>query len=242
MPINQIITKTFTLTTPSIALVQGEKLEFRLKLNSTTTSNFTASLNAGSLIVSALSAATGYATTQCPYLSSTYINTGSNSNEIVFTQGLSSLYGGGYIFAPNPPSGSVSSLYSTYGDIDYPLTVKPCDIVLINISDGTYLEARVIDVYTDTNGLLRLVLDQALSQFVKDDLVGYNGHTFIKILFLSRIEDETSTYITYTKRPGQTSYGFLIPSDISPEILKNIDSITSGVKQKLLADQQGFTQ
>jgi hypothetical protein len=234
-------THTFTVTTSSIALVQGESLQFRLKLSGSNTANFTASISEGSLIVSSLAPATGYTSTNCPFLSTTYINTGSNNNEIVFTQGLSSLYGGDYIFKPNPPSGSISGLYATYGDIDYPFVVNTNDIVLIYLSDGTYLETRVVSAYIGADGLLRLTLDQALSQFVKDDLVG-NGHTFLKILLLTRIEDETSAYITYTKRPGQTSYGFLIPSDISPEILKNIDSITSGVKQKLLADQQGFTQ
>jgi hypothetical protein len=53
------------------------------------------------------------------------------------------------------------------------------------------------------------------------------------------VEDETSTYLTFRKREGSTSYGLLIPQNLAPDILDNIDTITKEVKQKLLADQQG---
>lgn len=236
------ITHTFTVATSSISLLQGETIQFRLKISGSNTTNFTASLSQGNVVVSSLAAATGYASTNCPYLSQTYINTGSNNNEIVFSQGISNFYGGDYIFSPNPLSGSVNSLYTTYGDVDYPFIVNPYDIVLIYLSDGTYLESRVLNIYKNNNdNLIRLTLDQTLSQFVKDDLVG-NGHTFLRFIVLSRIEDETNAHIVYSKRPGQTSYGFIIPNNISPEILNNIDTITKEVKQKLLADQQGLTQ
>jgi len=44
--------------------------------------------------------------------------------------------------------------------------------------------------------------------------------------------------LTFNKRPGNTSYGFVIPSNINPTVLANIDTITSQVKQKLLINQQ----
>ena len=37
----------------------------------------------------------------------------------------------GYIFTPNPLSGSLNPLYSIYGDVDYPFTIKPYDIILL---------------------------------------------------------------------------------------------------------------
>jgi hypothetical protein len=232
---------TFTINQPSVALNEGEVLTFRLKISGSTSNNFTASIAQGSLTVSSLAASTGYATVNCPYLSSTYINTGSNSNEIIFSSGLSSVYNGGYTFVPNPLSGSASSsLYSTYGDVDYPFVVNPYDILLLYLSDNTYVEYRILNVYTDSNNLVRLVIDGQLSQFIKDDLVG-NGHSFTRFLLLARIPDETNAYIIYTKRPGQTSYGFVIPQNLATDVLANIDTITKEVKQKLLADQQGTT-
>jgi hypothetical protein len=231
---------TFTINQPSVVLNNGDKLIFRFFISSSSSANFTASLSTGNLLISSLAPQTGYATVACPVLSSTYINTGSNANEIVFTSGLSSLYNSGYTFVPNPEGFPSSSLYPIYGDVDYPFVAKIYDIVLIYLSDGTYVEYRVINAYTDSNNLVRLTLDTPLSQFAKDDLVG-NGHWFRRFLLLSRIEDETNAYIIYQKRPGQTSYGFIIPQNIAPDILENIDTITKEVKQKLLAYQQGQT-
>jgi len=233
---------TFTINQPSVALTQGDILTFRLLISGSTSSDFTASIAPGNLTVSSLAVATGYATVNCPYLSSTYINTGSNSNEIIFSSGLSSVYNGDYTFVPNPLSGSYSSsLYPIYGDVDYPFIVSPYDVLLLYLSDGTNIEYRILNVYTDsTTNLIHLTLDGQLSQFVKDDLVG-NGHSFTRFLLLARIPDETNAYVIYAKRPGQTSYGFIIPQNLATDVLANLDTITKEVKQKLLADQQGVT-
>jgi DNA repair exonuclease SbcCD ATPase subunit len=52
---------------------------------------------------------------------------------------------------------------------------------------------------------------------------------------------ETNILLKYTKRPGQTSYGFAIPQKIAPDVLANIDTITKEVKQKLLAEQSALS-
>jgi hypothetical protein len=235
------VTQTFNINIPSVSLGLGEKLIFKLQYISSDTPNFTASLEAGNLKVSSLSAGTGYATTTCPYLDNTSIL--ANSNEIVFSSGVSSFYNdGGYIFTPNPLSGSISPLYDTYGDIDYPFVIKPYDIILIYLSDGTYIESRILQVIKDNDinsGNLTLVLDTTLSKFVKEDLTntGSPAHQYKRILLLSRKEDETNAFIVYSKRPGQTSYGFVIPQNLAPDVLANIDTITKEVKQKLITDQ-----
>jgi hypothetical protein len=63
----------------------------------------------------------------------------------------------------------------------------------------------------------------------------------LEALFLANIQDETNTMLSFKKRTGQTSYGFLIPEDLAPDVLENIDTITKEVKQKLLQDQSGIT-
>lgn len=229
------INTTFNINVPSVNLNAGDKIILKFKLVSNTTNNFTASLpEQGSLKISSLASGTGYATTTCPYLDVAAISAA--NNEIVFNIGVSSFYdNGNYIFVPNPSSGIPSNIYDVYGDVDYPFLVKPYDLVLIYLSDGTYIESRIISTYKNA-GKLHLVLDTTLSQFVKDDLSN-TGHIYKRILFLTRIEDETNAYIVYTKRPGQTSYGFVIPQNLAPDVLANIDVITKEVKQKLLADQ-----
>ena len=162
--------------------------------------------------------------------------TGSNTNEIVLSAGVSSLYGGSYIFVPNPLTGSLNSLYSgsaEYGDVDYPFTSKQYDIVLVYLSDGTYIESRVINSYL-LNSKLHLTLDTDLSPTLKTNLI---NKTYTRFLLLSKQPDETNTILTFIKRTGKTSYGFLIPTDISSTVLSNIDVITKEVKQKLLNDQ-----
>ena len=226
-------THTFNINKTAEPLVQGDKLTFKLILSGSSSSNFTASISQGNLTIGSVAASTGYATTNCPYLDSASISTGSNSNEIIFSSGVSSFYGGGYLFTPNPLSGSVNSLYDTYGDVDYPFEAKLYDIVLLYLSDGTYIEYRVLDINNDSN-LLRLTLDQTLSQTIKDELA---LNKFKRFLLLSRKEDESNAYIVYQKRPGKTSYGFIIPNNLAPDVLANIDTITKEVKQKLINEQ-----
>jgi hypothetical protein len=224
---------TFEINKTAEPLVKGDKLTFRLILSGSSTSNFTASIETGNLTIGSVAASTGYATTNCPYLDSASIATGSNNNEIIFSSGVSSFYGGGYIFTPNPLSGSINSLYDTYGDVDYPFEAKLYDIVILYLSDGTYIEYRVLDVNNDSN-LLRITLDQTLSQTIKDELA---LNKFKRFLLLSRREDESNAYIVYQKRPGKTSYGFMIPNNLAPDVLANIDTITKEVKQKLINEQ-----
>jgi cold shock CspA family protein len=237
-----ITSTTFNLNIPSTPLSTGEKLIFKLKLDGIQGSingNFTASLGEGSLTVSSLAATTGYNTAIRSYFNSASIALSSNTDEVILSSNLSSFYGGTYIFVPNPLTGSQNTLYSGtvgYGDVDYPFVSSPSDILLIYLSDGTYVESRILRAYldTDTPPKLHLKLDTQLSSTVKSDLA---NQTYTRFLLLSRRPDETNTILSFTKRDGKTSYGFLIPEDIDQDVLANIDTITKEVKQKLLNDQ-----
>jgi hypothetical protein len=229
----KITNTTFNINIPSINLEDGEIISFKLQCENTSVTNFTASIAQGSLKVSSLAASTGYATTNIPFFNAASIATGSNSNEIILSSGVSGFYGGDYIFSPNPLSGSINTLYDEYGDVDYPFTINPNDIALIYLSDGTYIETRILNVYKQS-GLIRLSLDISLSNTLKSELA---HQTYRRFLILSRRVDETNVILSFTKRDGKTSYGFLIPENLSPEVLSNIDTITREVKQKLLNDQ-----
>ena len=226
-------TTTFNINIPSTSLNVGEKLIFKFQMEGNTTSSFTASLGTGDLKVSSLAASLGYASTPYSYFNSASIATGSNSSEIIFSPGVSGFHGGNYVFVPNPLSGSVSTLYDEYGDVDYNFVINPFDIILIYLSDNTFVEARVLNVYSQS-GLLHVGLNIELSSTLKSELV---NQTYTRFLVLSRRQDETNVILSFTKRNGKTSYGFLIPENISPTVLANIDTITKEVKQKLLNDQ-----
>ena len=69
----------------------------------------------------------------------------------------------------------------------------------------------------------------------------YTNNTISKLVLLSKLPDETNINLIFDKEDGQTSYGFAIPDNLSPDVLKNIDIITRQVKQKLLSNQSGIT-
>jgi hypothetical protein len=78
------------------------------------------------------------------------------TSSITFTQELSSFYNGGYIFSPNPTSGSRSSLYEgIYGDVDYTFDPKENDMVILYLSDNSILEYTIngVSVNPSTNKL-----------------------------------------------------------------------------------------
>jgi hypothetical protein len=235
-------TKTFNID-QTVALEANDYLTFKFVLKSSTTSNFTASLSEGNLDISSTAASTGYTSTNCNYFHSASISSSivsGSTKTIVFSPGLSVFHDNNYQFAPSPLTGSqTSSLYTTYGDVDYPFAIKPFDIILTYLSDNTYVESRVIKVNKpNADNLVHVVLDTELSSLYRNNLM---SGSYQRFLVLKRVEDETSAYLTFKKRDGKTSYGFTIPENLATNVLDNIDTITRQVKQKLLADQQGVT-
>jgi hypothetical protein len=207
----------------------ADKLTFQLKLRGISNSNYTASLNTGNLSVGSLALSTGYSSINCPFIS------GSTSDSITFTTTLSSFYNRGYIFTPNPASGSRSSLYGDYGDVDYTFDPKENDMVILYLSDNSILEYTISRVSVDpSTNKLSLYLNADLSTTARNNL---NSGTYKRFLLLSRQKDETNVILNFIKRDGKSSNGFLIPENISQTVLNNIDTITKEVKQKILGDQ-----
>jgi len=225
-------TETLSINT-NVNLEPGESLVFKLQCNSATSNNFTASLGVGSLSIATVISILGYGTTASPFFSGSGYN---GNNKIVLSSGVTNFYGSQYTFLPNPSGITENSLYAgnvNYGDVDGNFQIKPFDIVLLYLSNNTYIEAKILEVSTGS-GYLTLTLDTELSELAKNDLA---NETYIRLLILSRKPDETNVILNFAKRNGKTSYGFLIPENLDKEILNNIDVITREVKQKLINDQ-----
>jgi hypothetical protein len=243
-------TATFSIDNSSINANQGDKISVRFSQITSSTADYTASFNnSGLLTVSSLSVSTGYASTTClpdGYFESSSLAisasiTGSN-DEIIFSQGVSSFYGSNYLFVPNPLTGSQNSLFDEYGFVDYIFQINPYDIIVVGLSDGTYVESRILSVNPpdSVDPLLRIKLDSPLPALLRTDLANSGGGLYRYFLILSRRQDETSAHLTFKKREGKTSYGFIIPNDISPDVLAKIDIITKEVKQKLINEQSAI--
>lgn len=233
-------TKNFSIDIPSINLNEGQKVVFKFRLTGSSTNDFTSSISNDSLTINSLSVSTGYSTTSCPYFNSASISSSvaaGDKNTITFNRGISNFYNRNYIFTPNPLSGSQNSLYNLYGDVDYPFTTKPYDIIITYLSDNTYVESRILSS-SYSGSLLQLKIDTPLSNLYISNL---ESGSFQKFLILTRQQDETSAYLTFKKREGSTSYGFIIPQNIAPDVLANIDTITKEVKLKIMSDQSAVT-
>jgi len=242
-----IITKTVSINKPQsdpITLTKNDilTLEFSQSYISVIGggSVYTASITQGSLEISSLATTTGYSFTSYPYFNSSSLSAsiavGSGSNIITFTSAISNFNNAGYQFVPNPLSGSVSSLYSisaSYGDVDYQFNINPYDMVVAQLSDNSYVESRILSS-SISSSLLQVYLDSDMSSLFKTNIM---SGSYQRFLLLKKVEDETNVHLSFTKRTGKTSYGFLIPEDINQSILNNIDTITKEAKQKLLNDQ-----
>jgi hypothetical protein len=236
------VNHNFYINSNSISLTQGEELIFKFKISGSSSANFTASLSSeGSLSIRSNTIATGYAyatVTSCTPGTPGFIATGSSNNEIVFNRSLSTFYNTGYQFIPSPDLQNIatnasSSLYIDYGDVNYAFSVSTYDIVIFILADNSFIESRVSSVYNDGTQI-HLFLTQDLNNTTRTAI---NNQTFQRFLLLKRVEDETNAILTFPKRPGQTSYGFLIPENLAKDVLANIDTITSQVKTKLLNEQ-----
>jgi hypothetical protein len=156
-----------------------------------------------------------------------------NSAFIMGSQ-LSGFYDPNYIFNPlaSDYSSSYAPLYQEYGYVGYPFQLEPYDKILIQVENesGFIFEYNISQVAIDGAGRLNVQIFENLNGYFADGFC----NTFYKIVFLKRVPDETSVILSTVKPPGKTSYGFIIPQNISQDVINNIDNITKNVKLQLL--------
>ena len=188
--------------------------------------NYSESINAGGVFYSTLQGGIPLATS--PFSGS------STSTQFCLDEQFATFYG--YLFLPEGVgSNPSSSLYNTYGNVNYNFTVNPGDILKFVLFSVTY-EYEIASVTQTAGTSLCFNLSSTINNAVVNSI-----NKVSEVLILRRSKDETSILLKYTKRPGQTSYGFAIPQKLAPDVLANIDTITKEVKQKLLAEQSALT-
>jgi len=155
-------------------------------------------------------------------------------NTLVLGNTLSDFYNPNYYFDPLNSlfSASYAPLYQEYGYIAYPFQLEPFDKILIQIenSNGLTFEYNVSQIAVDGNGNVNILIQEDISGYFTNN----SCNKFYKIVFLKRIPDETNIILNLVKPPGKTSYGFIIPQNLSQNVLDNIDNITKNVKLQLL--------
>jgi hypothetical protein len=155
-------------------------------------------------------------------------------NSFVLGSSLSDFYSPSYYFNPltTAYSASYAPLYQEYGYIAYPFQLEPYDKILIQIENqnGFIFEYNIAQIATDGNGNVNILIQEDINGYFRDGTC----NSFYQIVFLKRVPDETSVILNLVKQPGKTSYGFILPQNISPDVLDNIDNITKNVKLQLL--------
>ena len=210
-------------------------------ITNTANNNFTASINAGSLSVSSTAVSTGYVVTTVPFITGSSSNNNGIYDQITFSSGLSRYYGDDYVFAPNPLSGSISSsLYNQYGDVSYSFKPEKFDLIILQLSDNTYIQSTILNVsIAPTTNLLSLTLDKVLGNLALTDI---KNKTYKRFLLLKKLKNEQNVILTFKKAPGETSYGFVIPDTINPDVLAKINSLQASIQAQLLSTQANTGQ
>ena len=223
-----------TVTVNSENVVAGDKISFRLFLNN----------NGGATIIDSAVMQGGTLKVIPSQGSITIDGTGlcfdQQANAFVLNKELSPFFGPSYYFDPlnSVISSSYSSSYALYGNVNYPFDLDMNDKIVIQAAgdNGPVLEYTVDDVIFQGSSSLAYI-------HVREDIDGYFNqcNKFYKIIFLKRVIDETSIIVNFKKPVGKTSYGFSIPSNISPSVLNNIDNINKNVNKQLIDVGIGIT-
>jgi len=229
---NLTSTQNFSIATDYLTLTTGDVIEFKLQLDSLNTTNFTSSLStAGTLGFTQGTQVVGlypFATSSAaPFVSGT-----DGNNQLILNNELSGFYG--YQFLPEFTTGSIqsSSLFNSYGAVDYPFSLDVGDTVIVK--KGTLYqesEVRAVEI-SGSNSVVKITINPELpSSFLPINLL-------TEVIFLSKKKDESNVIFNFAKKPGQTSYGLVIPNNVSPRLMKNIDSITREIQSKLIETNQ----
>jgi hypothetical protein len=230
---------TFTGSTSTTTCFVGDKIIPRLAVASDI-ANFTASIDNGNFYSFPIVVAGTYS-----YLSgssgtfvSGAVQTVSGIYDTLVLGAFLSSYLNNAKYHPEVSSGSAnsSSLYSKYGNINYNFNINPNDVVTFKaqtpFGDLKYFEYNIVTTYT-SSGKVYIQLDNSLPSFLTTTPT-YTSGTFNEFSILKRIQNETIVLLNFTKNSGQTSYGLLIPDNLHPDVVKNINTITKEVKTKLI--------
>lgn len=230
---------TINYTTPATNLIAGDRVTFRLRQNYSTTSNLTASFVSGASnsyltteVVSVGQGGYSYASTGSTGFITNITALSSNTSIISLNSELTSFVN--YQLIPYFISGSTiysSSLYTQYGDANYPFNPQFGDKILLSDQSGISQEVDVVSSTVVAGNLAITVTPRILDNWAT------NPNQISIFLLLRKYADEQNVILTFTKTPGQTSYGFLIPDTVSSTVVDNINTLQANVQSQLLANQ-----
>jgi hypothetical protein len=233
-------TLNFNVTSSFKDFNPGDQIYFKLQ-QVTSSNNYTASLltTGDRTIYTGLRNSIGISTVGInPFATSSlgqFVSQSNGIDTLYLNKSLSGLKD--YLYLPATSS---ISLHEAYGNINNTFSPKVGDVILLYYNNNTQIqELNIVSAQLNSSILELKVSPNLVSNLAING--SYSSNTISKLLLLSKVPDETNINLYFDKLDGQTSYGFLIPDDLSPDVLKNIDTITKQVKQKILTTNQGLT-
>jgi len=232
--INPVTSSLLNFTNISnLFLQEDDKLYFTLRESDKYPSNFNYGLIPQSSNISLVKISSNPNVVSIPNDGTGFLSNTSTTTQLVISNRLSNILNKDNIFYEPNRENYISDLFSKYGDIDVFFSLKKDDLLIIKDRNNTTTEYSILDVEYGNN--IIITLTSPIPQQILDNILGLRSETlYYEIILLNKKEDETNIIINQTKKDGKTSYGFIIPYNIDPNILKNIDIITKEVKQKLL--------
>ena len=231
---------SFDVASGQTSVSPSDIVTFQLHKDTVSTTNYTASLTQGSLTAAVTSVGQGgypWATASIAlnpngwFIDSVTDDTDMQST-IVFTSDLTQFYQ--YQQVPAFVSASItytSSLYTEYGDINSLLDPQYGDKLIIKDYVGITQDLTVVNSSVSGSKLRVSVVPQLVENWKNNPKLIY------KLLMLKRYKDEQNIILTFNKNPGATSYGFVIPDTISPQVTDNINTLQANVQSQLLSNQ-----
>ena len=232
-------TRTINYTTPITNFNPDDKVVFRFRQEGMSTNNFTSSVTTGPasgyLTINNVAIGQGgypYATSSLGNFIDDIQSINDFSSNIIMSTNLTQYLG--YQFVPFFESGSTlytSSLYNVYGDINNAFNPLPGDKIILSDASGIVQDLDVLTAVTSSSQLQITVVPGVLDNWI------INPANVLKFLLLRRYKDEQNVILTFNKTPGQTSYGFLLPETVSPQVTNNINTLQAAVQSQLLSNQ-----
>jgi hypothetical protein len=167
--------------------------------------------------------------------SSSYV---ANSDILPLTRDMSVYFdiSGSSTFLPE----DASTLYPLFGDVNYTTEIEPGDYIIFYYigsevglpNNGAIypISRRVIDTIENGDIERSIQIYPSLPSYI----TAANINNYQRLVFIKKQPDESIVILQGKKRPGKTSYGFLVPQDINPYILQNINTLQSSIQSQIL--------
>ncbi len=130
-----------------------------------------------------------------------------------------------------------STLYKKYGDIESNFSLEVGDYIrFFNKNTNEYNVHQITSVTkaTGVSAYIDLYFPEITLGVTPPLLDSLTADSYSEVLFYRRLKDETVVMLNYNISDLNTSYGLVIPQNISEETMNNIDQIIKELKTKLI--------